>query len=159
MFIEQGDAPNFASVSTAQELEQAIKSAAITVQSAEKHIESCVICSEKVELNIQLIRRCHCESSPCSGHACTCNTNGAALVHCCCATCLVQHLFASSNSSMKKLGRFRAKCPTCKAEYCSHDFVLVQQPAAPAKNSATRKKSYPCSSRDASCKSSSKKPS
>lgn len=99
--------------------------------------QECIICSSRAKLNVLLVRRCLCSHSPCAQHTCSCATTlqvamdhqppPATLVgHPCCFPCLLQHLWASSSSSMRKFGRFRAKCPTCKAEYCAHDFVIIE---------------------------------
>lgn len=75
----------------------------------------CIICSEKMEAGVQLSRKCQCKLHPCEGHECKC-TFGELKILSCCFKCICQNLWQQSNDAMKKMSRFRAKCPFCKAE-------------------------------------------
>eukprot|EP01116_Phalansterium_solitarium_P012538 TRINITY_DN28946_c0_g1_i1.p1 TRINITY_DN28946_c0_g1~~TRINITY_DN28946_c0_g1_i1.p1 ORF type:complete len:130 (-),score=4.63 TRINITY_DN28946_c0_g1_i1:179-568(-) len=86
--------------------------------------EKCSICSERPVDVSCLVRSCKCSSHPCERHECRCGTKGAAYAGC--SHCLAQLLWKVTNEEMKKQGRYRAKCPFCKAEFCHQDIVLIR---------------------------------
>jgi hypothetical protein len=92
--------------------------------------ETCIICSEIPGIGFgKLRRRCQCESYPCEGHTCDCIDKFI------CTDCLISHLWKSSNG--RDIGRFRAKCPFCQAEYCHND--LVRMIVKPSKSKSQKK--------------------
>lgn len=80
----------------------------------------CLTCDDS-PCNVEsIVRSCQCNSSPCEGHECKCKP------HPVCARCLVTQLWTGSNAAQRQRSVYRAKCPTCRAEYCQHDLVLYK---------------------------------
>jgi hypothetical protein len=83
-------------------------------------LETCLICSDEMEASVEISRKCQCSQYPCEGHTCECSSKNA---YPSCFNCLSTHLW--EKSSAKFIGRFRAKCPFCKAEFCSNDLIFI----------------------------------
>lgn len=81
-----------------------------------------MICAKDDVIFSRLARKCLRTQAPCGGHTCSC-----ALLQVC-YDCLVEALFVSPKSQ-RALGRWRANCAFCKAEYCHWDVVLVREDA------------------------------
>ena len=80
--------------------------------------QECLICCESLTVGrARLVRKCLASAHPCSGHACDCSVTY-------CESCLVSLLWKSPRSH-KGLGRYRAGCPFCKAEFCHFDVARV----------------------------------
>eukprot|EP01080_Neovahlkampfia_damariscottae_P008515 gene8515-339_t len=83
--------------------------------------ETCLICSDIIKCSVRIERKCQCSPYPCEGHICECSSKNP---YPCCFDCLSTHLW--EKSSAKFMGRFRAKCPFCKSEFCSKDIILIK---------------------------------
>eukprot|EP01098_Paradermamoeba_levis_P004799 TRINITY_DN2052_c0_g1_i1.p1 TRINITY_DN2052_c0_g1~~TRINITY_DN2052_c0_g1_i1.p1 ORF type:complete len:126 (-),score=13.78 TRINITY_DN2052_c0_g1_i1:210-587(-) len=82
--------------------------------------ETCMLCATHlVDCRIGK-RKCLRTHFPCEGKICSCTSFPA------CIQCMASHLWKSSNEVMRRDGRFRAKCPFCKAEYCHLDVVVFK---------------------------------
>ncbi|ELR21164.1 uncharacterized protein ACA1_284220 [Acanthamoeba castellanii str. Neff] len=81
--------------------------------------ETCLVCTDKLKDRCILKRLCRCENFPCEGHACSCKDFSV------CFGCVGKALWQGTNSVMKQKGRYRAKCPLCKAEYCARDILRL----------------------------------
>lgn len=83
---------------------------------------SCLVCCEPISRGAKLSRKCLKAAFPCSGARCSCAERSV------CYDCYSELLWKSPRSQAK-LGRFRATCPACRAEYCHYDVVeLVGKP-------------------------------
>ena len=83
--------------------------------------EYCLICSDLIKTNVKIERKCQCSTYPCEGHICECSSKNP---YPCCFNCISKHLW--EKSSAKFIGRFRAKCPFCKSEFCQNDLILIK---------------------------------
>lgn len=87
--------------------------------------QQCIICSEMMyDGGAQLIRKCQCKSYPCEGHVCSCcKLESEQQLLSACFRCICENLYKQTSEFMRKQGRYRAKCPFCKADYCQYDIV------------------------------------
>jgi len=103
-------------VASPDELERLVRSMA---QRRVREMRACAVCTEEAPVErTSLLRLCRASPHPCEGHPCRC-ANPAW-----CFKCTVQLLWTSTNTAMRECGRFRAKCPFCKAEFCPQDLCL-----------------------------------
>jgi hypothetical protein len=88
--------------------------------------QQCLICCNDLKSSrAKIARKCLMSAHPCGGHACECAVSY-------CENCLVSLLWKSPRSH-KGLGRYRAGCPFCKAEFCHFDVARVVFQATPSK--------------------------
>ena len=92
---------------------------------------TCMICCDSVKEKASLARKCLTTAFPCQGHSCSCSDMQI------CYGCYVETLWKSPRSQ-KGLGRFRASCPGCRAEYCQFDICYIE--VKKKKNSNNSKK-------------------
>ena len=84
---------------------------------------SCLVCTaELTEGYGKIVRKCLVSDFPCSGSMCVCPVPQI------CHACFVETLWKSPRSQ-KSLGRFRASCPACRADYCHYDVGSVRREA------------------------------
>jgi len=82
----------------------------------------CFLCTTVADV-FGLIRGCKCSDFPCTSHECKCSQHSRYQV---CAQCIASCLWNQTNESLRKIGRYRSKCPFCKAEFCHLDVVLCR---------------------------------
>jgi len=120
-------------------------------QSSQKQIESpstedCALCgSEKLNV-FQILRSCKCTQYPCEHHECKCGgqigiDKNYPKIYPACASCIITCLWKSTSENLKSNGRYRAKCPFCKAEFCHLDLVFIKQDAISPSPEETPQKS------------------
>ena len=84
---------------------------------------TCLICTTLLDGYGKIVRRCRVEAHPCEGSTCVCQPQ-------ICNACYTETLWKSLRSQ-KGLGRYRAACPACRAEFCHFDLIKVVLPPKP----------------------------
>jgi hypothetical protein len=76
--------------------------------------EMCFLCSTAGKVDVvRISRSCKCSNNPCEGHECGCfreDQNYQA-----CSECLANCLWKHTAEGLKLQGKYRSKCPFCKA--------------------------------------------
>ncbi len=92
------------------------KSAKVSEERIQTEDDMCLVCSNSQKLDVKrIVRSCQCSPYACEGHECGCSKQGDFFPVC--SDCLANCLWKGSADKMKQEGRYRSKCPLCKAVF------------------------------------------